>query len=320
MNNIKPVVSVVTPVYDEQESLPKFFDRVTAVMKSIGLPYEIIVVNDGSKDASAEIIKNRCHIDEAVKTVEFSRNFGQQAAFLCGLKKCSGDCALLIDADLQDPPELFPQMIAKWREGYEVVHGVRRVREGETAFKKQSSKLFMKILSSSSGIKLPDNSGEFKLYDRKVIDAVIALPERSRYLRIQTAFVGFREAFVEFDRAERTEGKTKFTLKKMLKTAEAGIIPYTNLPLKLPLVLGVLLGAASIIAFLIMAIIAAVGGYLPLAAWLFPTIGLSTSLVLTTLGIIGVYVGYTYDEAKHRPVYVEREQINFGEKANGDDR
>lgn len=311
------LVSVITPVFNEQESLPVFFERVTAIMESMGEPYEIIAVNDGSKDKSAEIIREHCKNDPRIKTVEFSRNFGQQAAFLCGLEYCSGKCAILIDADLQDPPELFPEMLKKWREGYEVVHGVRKVRKGETFFKKLTSKAFMHVLSSSSGINLPDNSGEFKLYDRKVIDAVLSLPERSRYLRIQTAFVGFKEAFVEFDRSERELGKTKFTLKKMLKTAEAGIIPYSKKPLTLSLKLGVMLNICSIAAFIVFIVLAATGNGLPLTAWLFPSLGLCTSLTLIAIGVAGVYLGYAYDEAKHRPIYIVREKINFGETADG---
>ena len=317
---MKTVISVITPVYNEQESMPTFFKRVTAVMEKIGLPYEIIAVNDGSSDKSAEIIRDFCEKDKRIKTVEFSRNFGQQAAFLCGLENCSGDCAILLDADLQDPPEVFPEMIEKWKEGYDVVHGVRRVRKGETFFKKFTSAAFLKVLSNSSGIKVPANSGEFKLYDRKVINAVISLPERSRYLRIQTAYVGFKQAFVEFDRAERERGKTKFTLKKMIKTAETGIIPYSKKPLFLPLKLGAFIGICSIAAFITFIVLACTGCGLPLVAWLFPTVGLSTSLLLIAVGVASVYIGYSYDETKHRPIYIEREKINFEDEKHGEDR
>lgn len=308
---MKPVISIITPVYNEHECLPTFFKRVVPIMEEIGLPFEIIAVNDGSKDDSADILKAQCEKDKRCKAVNFSRNFGQQAAFLCGLKNSSGDCAILIDADLQDPPEIFAEMIAKWKEGYDVVHGVRRVRKGESFFKKFTSSLFLKLLTKTSGLDIPANSGEFKLYDRKVIDAICALPEKSRYLRVQIAWVGFKQTSVEFDRDERTEGETKFTLKKMLKTAEAGIVPYSPKVLKLSGKFGLIGGILSCLAFATFAALACFGITLPLTAWLFPTIGLATSIMLVSNGITDLYLGYLYEDVKARPVYIEREKINF---------
>ena len=308
-----PIISIITPVYNEQECLPNFFKRVVPIMEKIGLPFEIIAVNDGSKDKTAEILKQECAKDKRVKAVNFSRNFGQQAAFLCGLKNCSGDAAILIDADLQDPPELFETMIEKWKEGFEVVHGVRRIRKGESFFKKFTSTLFLKLLTKSSGLDIPENSGEFKLYDRKVIDAICSLPERSRFLRVQIAWVGFRQTSVEFDRDERTAGETKFTLKKMLKTAEAGIVPYSPKYLKLSGKVGVIGTILSAITFLIFAVLAICNTVLPLTAWLFPTIALTTSIILISNGITDLYVGYLYEDVKARPIYIESEKINFGE-------
>ena len=308
---MKPIISIITPVYNEHECLPTFFKRVIPIMEEIGLPFEIIAVNDGSKDDSAEILRAQCEKDKRCKAVNFSRNFGQQAAFLCGLKNSSGDCAILIDADLQDPPELFPEMIAKWKEGYDVVHGIRKVRKGETFFKKFTSSFFIKLLTKSSGLDIPANSGEFKLYDRKVIDAICALPEKSRYLRVQIAWVGFKQTTVEFDRDERTEGETKFTLKKMLKTAEAGIVPYSPKVLKLSGKVGLVGGVLSTLTFLTFIILAIAGNTLPLTAWLFPTITLATSILLVSNGITDLYLGYLYEDVKNRPVYIEREKINF---------
>lgn len=307
----KPKISVITPVYNEEECLPEFFRRVGAIMDETGYPYEIIAVNDGSNDRSFEIMAEYCKTNKRIKAIGLSRNFGQQPAFLCGLANCSGDCAILIDADLQDPPEIFPDMIAEWSKGYDVVHGIRRKRRGETIFKKFTSAAFMSALSDMSGIKMPKGSGEFKLYDRKVINAILSLPERNRYLRIQTAWVGFKETYVEFDRAERELGKTKFTVKKMLKTAEAGIIPYSKKPLSLSLKTGMFLGVCSIAAFITFAVLAIIGYALPLTAWIFPSIGVAVSLLLGANGISNVYLGYIYDETKHRPVYVVRDKINF---------
>lgn len=310
---MKPTISIITPVYNEHECLPTFFKRVIPIMEKMGLPFEIIAVNDGSKDDSEQILREACKKDSRVKAVNFSRNFGQQAAFLCGLKNCSGDCAILIDADLQDPPELFPEMVEKWKEGYDVVHGVRRVRKGESFFKKFTSSLFIKLLTKQSGLDIPKNSGEFKLYDRKVIDTICALPEKSRYLRVQVAWAGFKQTSVEFDRDERTEGETKFTLKKMLKTAEAGIVPYSQKVLKLSGKVGVAFGILSLLAFATFTVLTCIGTILPLEVWLFPSIGLATSIILISNGITDLYLNYLYEDVKARPVYVERDKINFGD-------
>lgn len=310
---MKPTISIITPVFNEHECLPTFFKRVVPVMEEIGLPFEIIAVNDGSSDDSAEILREHCEKDPRIKAVNFARNFGQQAAFLCGLTNCSGDAAILVDADLQDPPETFAKLIDKWKEGYDVVHGVRRVRKGESFFKKFTSSLFTKVLSFASGLDVPENSGEFKLYDRKVIDVLCALPERSRFLRIQVAWVGFKQASVEFDRDERTEGETKFTFKKMVKTAEAGIIPYSPKVLKLPLKIGIVGAILSAIAFITFIILACCGIGLELTAWLFPTIALATSIILIAHGISDLYMNYMYEDVKGRPIYIERDKINFGD-------
>lgn len=310
---MKPTISIITPVFNEHDCLPTFFKRVLPVMEDIGLPFEIIAVNDGSSDDSADILREHCAKDKRIKAVNFSRNFGQQAAFLCGLQNCSGDAAILVDADLQDPPETFAKLIEKWKEGYDVVHGVRKVRKGESFFKKFTSSLFTKILSLTSGLDLPANSGEFKLYDRKVIDVLCALPERSRFLRIQVAWAGFKQASVEFDRDERTEGETKFTFKKMVKTAEAGIIPYSPKVLKLPLKIGIVGAILSVVAFITFIILACCGVGLELTAWLFPTIALATSIILVSHGISDLYMNYMYEDVKGRPIYIEREKINFEE-------
>lgn len=315
----KPVISIITPVYNEQESLPRFFGRVIPVMESVGLPFEIIAVSDGSKDGSEDMLREYCAKDPRVKAVFFSRNFGQQAALLCGFKNASGDAAICIDADLQDPPEIFPQMIAKWKEGYDIVHGKRNVRKGETFLKKITSTLFMKVLKDFSGLDVPANTGEFKLYDRKVIDAIVNLPERSRYLRAQATWVGFRTAEVRFDRDERLAGETKYTMKKMLRLAETGIVPYSPKLLHIPGKIGKLGIFASLACFAAFIVLACIGKALPVAAWLFPAIVFCSSVVLALSGITNVYLGYMYEELKQRPVYIEREKLNFEDK-NGIDR
>lgn len=310
----KPIISIVTPVYNEEESLPAFYERVVPIMEKIGLPFEIIAVDDGSRDRSLEIITEHCKNDPRLKCVSFSRNFGQQAAFFCGLSSCSGDAAILIDADLQDPPETFPEMIAKWQEGYDVVHGVRRVRKKESLFKKASSAMWINMTRKLSELDIPKNVGEFKLYGRKVIDAIIALPERSRSLRTEVAWVGFKQTSVEFDREERKAGETKFTLKKMIRFAEQSTIPYSPKVLKFSGKLGIFGAVLSLAAFITFIVLAAIGKPLPLEAWLFPTIGLACSILLISRGISDLYLAYMYEDIKNRPIYIANKKINFDDK------
>lgn len=312
----KPVISIITPVYNEEESLPAFYERVIPVMEKIGLPFEIIAVDDGSKDKSLEIISARCKNDRRLKCVSFSRNFGQQAAFFCGLSNCSGDAAILIDADLQDPPEIFPEMIAKWQEGYDVVHGVRRVRKKESLFKKASSAMWINLTRKLSDLDIPKNVGEFKLYGRKVIDAILSLPERSRSLRTEVAWVGFKQTSVEFDRDERKAGETKFTLKKMVRLAEQSTIPYSPKVLKLSGKIGILEAVLSLAAFIAFIVLAATGNPLPLVAWVFPAIALANSITLISDGITDIYLAYMYEDIKNRPIFIAAKKINFDEDEN----
>lgn len=312
----KPVISIITPVYNEEESLPAFYERVIPVMEKIGLPFEIIAVDDGSKDKSLEIISARCKNDRRLKCVSFSRNFGQQAAFFCGLSNCSGDAAILIDADLQDPPEIFPEMISKWQEGYDVVHGVRRVRKKESLFKKASSAMWINLTRKLSNLDIPKNVGEFKLYGRKVIDAILSLPERSRSLRTEVAWVGFKQTSVEFDRDERKAGETKFTLKKMIRFAEQSTIPYSPKVLKLSGKIGILEAILSLAAFIVFIVLAATGNPLPLIAWVFPAIALANSITLISDGITDIYLAYMYEDIKNRPIFIAAKKINFDEDEN----
>lgn len=310
---MKPELSIVTSAYNEEESLPLFFDRVTAVAEKMNVAYEIIVVNDGSKDGTEKVIRERAEKDKRVKGVFLSRNFGQQAAYLCAMKLLAGDCAVFLDADLQDPPELIPEMYAKYKEGYDVVHAVRTKREGETVGKKLSAAAYMGLLRRGSGLNIPENSSEFKLYDKKVLDAIISMPETTRFLRAQVTWLGFKEAFVYFDRPAREKGKTTYNFKKLAKIAMNGIIPYDKKPLALPLKIGALIGVGSLAAFITFIVLTALSIGLPLAAWLFPTVGAGVSLILISQGITGIYLGYAYDEVKRRPAYVIRETLNFGE-------
>ncbi|MBQ7163918.1 MAG: glycosyltransferase family 2 protein [Clostridia bacterium] len=305
--------SVVVAAYNEEESLPLFFSKVVPLFETLGETFEIIITNDGSSDGTEDILAQRCAADKRVKGINFSRNFGQQAALLAGLKESRGDAVIVMDADLQDPPEVALEMIEKYKEGYDIVHGRRKKRPGESVFKKVTARLYYKFIHRISNPKVPENVGDFKLYSRRAVDAILSLPERNRLIRAQAAWVGFRQTFVEFDRPARAVGETKYTLKKMVKLASDGIISNSYYPLYLALKAGILLGVLSAAAFLTFIILAICGVYLPLAAWLFPTVTLLFAIHLTIKGLTDIYTARIYDEVKNRPVYVIKDKFNSNE-------
>lgn len=309
-----PVYSVIVPAYNEEECLSLFFDRVIPLFESLNESFEIIVVNDGSKDKTEQIIKERCASDGRIKGISFSRNFGQQAAFLAGLKQAQGQAVIAMDADLQDPPEVALQMIEKWKEGFDIVHGRRKKRPGESLFKKTTAKTYYGFLHKISFAKVPENVGDFKLYSRKAVNAIIALPEHDRLLRAQAAWVGFKQTFIDFDRPAREVGETKYTLKKMFKLASDGIISNSDYPLTLSLKWGTLLSVLSIAAFITFIILTAAVTSFDLVVWLFPTVGLLFGVNSVLKGLSDVYTARIYNEVKNRPVYVISEKFNCDEK------
>ena len=307
--------SIVVPAYNEEKSLRLFYDAVTPAFDSLQEEYELIFVNDGSRDATKEILDSLAEQDKRVKVCHFSRNFGQQAAILCGLKKSSGEAVIVMDADLQDPPEVALEMIEKWKEGYDIVHGKRRKRKGESAFKKQTAKLFYKLTRKITGLELPQNTGDFKLYARNVVNVICALPEHDRLLRAQACWVGFSQTEVEFDRPFRVAGETHYTVKKMVKLAQAGVFPNTDYTLTLPIKLGVLLGVVSLLCAITFIVLSCCkifyGG---LIAWLYPALGFFTSVLLICQGLGNMHVGMIYKEVQNRPQYILSETRNFDER------
>lgn len=308
MSDVK--YSIVVAAYNEEEALPLFFDKVIPMFEGLNEPFEMIVVNDGSRDKTAEIIADKCREDKRVTGISFSRNFGQQAALLCGLKESRGDAVIVMDADLQDPPEVALQMIKKWKEGYDVVHGRRKKRPGESIFKRLSASIYYKFLHKISYSKVPRNVGDFKLYSRQVVDEIISLPEHNRLLRAQASWVGFNQAFVDFDRPAREVGETKYTLKKMFKLAVDGIISNSNYPLTLSLKLGITLCILSLISVITFVIVGFCVKWLPLTAWIFPALGLLFGIDLTIKGFSDVYLARLYEEVKNRPIYIVKEKFN----------
>lgn len=311
-------LSVIVPCYNEEKTVDKFYRSISEVFLKAEYLREIIFVNDGSSDLTAEKLSALAQRDETVKVIEFSRNFGQTAAIVCGLKNCSGDCAVILDCDLQDPVELIPAMLAKREEGYDVVHARRIKRKGESFFKRATAKLYYKFLSSISNEPIPRDTGEFKLLDRRVIDQIVKLGEHDKYLRGLESWVGFKQGFVDFERKERIDGKTHYTMKKMVKLATNGVLSNSEFPLYLPLKLGIFSTFASIAAFITFAVLAALGNPLPLTAWLFPSIGLAFSLSCVFLGFTNAYVARIYREVQNRPEYIIAKTINLEEKEKND--
>jgi dolichol-phosphate mannosyltransferase len=304
---IQPTISIVVPVYNEEAVLPELYRRISQVMDETDNSWELILVNDGSRDNSADVIHGLNQKDSRVKGISFSRNFGFQEAVTAGLAYTSGQAVILSDADLQDPPEVIPQMIAKWREGVDVVYGVRISREGETWFKKFTAKAFYRVIYRITSVKIPLDTGDFRLMDRRVVDAIMRMPERNRFLRGMVPWVGFRQAGIEYQRAARFAGESKFnSVRKMLPFAVDAITSFSYFPLQLATYLGFMMAIIS--ALMIMAVI---------GVRLFgpdePLLGQATTLVavlflggvqLISLGIIGEYLGRIYDEVKGRPLYL----------------
>lgn len=309
------ICSVVIPVYNEEAVIVETYKRLKKVMDGIGETYELLFVNDGSRDQSAAIIKGLAGWDNTVRLIDFSRNFGHQAAVTAGLDAAAGDAIVIIDADLQDPPEVIPQMLAKWREGYDVVYGKRLKRQGETFFKKMTAFVFYRLLRALTDNDIPVDTGDFRLIDRKVCNVIKNLHEKNRFLRGLVSWVGFRQAPVEYVRDERWAGETKYPLKKMLKFASDGIISFSYKPLRLATYLGFFLSLASFL-YLLVVLYKKWFTQDTIAGWA-SIIGINllfNGIVLMMLGIIGEYIGRIYEEAKNRPLYIIREKIGFEDR------
>ena len=307
-------ISLVIPMYYEEQVAEECYKRVSKVLKGLkDYDYEIIFVNDGSKDKTLPILEKIADKDKKVKIVSFSRNFGHQAAVTAGLKYVTGDAVVIMDADLQDPPELVPDMLKKWEEGYEVIYGKRKKRDGESAFKLLTAKAFYATLNKLSDVEIPKDTGDFRLVDRKVVDVVNSLPEHNKFLRGLFSWVGFKQYPYEYERKERFAGKTKYPLKKMLKLAKDGILGFSTKPLKIVGGLGILSVVVSII-ILIYAILSFAFSWNNLTAgWtsIMCTMTFLGGIILISLWMIGEYIARIYDETKQRPQYIVDKKINI---------
>ncbi len=303
-----PTLSIIAPIYNEYENLPELYRRVKEVMEKAGETWELVLVDDGSTDGSTERIRELARQDKRVRPVIFARNFGHQLAVTAGLDYSRGDAVVIIDADLQDPPELIPEMLAKWREGYEVVYAVREAREGETWFKKVTAAAFYRLINRITSVNIPVDTGDFRLLDRKVVNVLNRMRERHRFLRGMSVWVGFRQTGVTYKRAPRFAGETKYPLRKMLKFASDAITGFSYLPLQLATYLGFVSAGLSIIAIPIVVALRMTGSqaFHGQATTLIAVLFLG-GVQLISLGILGEYVGRLYDEAKGRPLYIVRE-------------
>ena len=306
------VLSIVVPCYNEEAVIGEFHRRVVAALAGIESDLEIIYTDDGSRDQTANILRELQQKDRRVRLVSLSRNFGHQLAVTAGLEHARGDAVVIIDADLQDPPEVIPEMIERWRDGYQVVYGLRVRRAGETTFKRWSAKLFYRLLNRLSEIEIPPDVGDFRLLDRQVVDVLLAMPERDRFLRGMISWVGFRQVAVVYDREPRRAGESKYPLMKMLGFALDSVISFSFAPLRLAIWVG--FGAiAAAFAGIIYALIIRLYTTEWVRGWasIFTAILFLGGIQLITLGIVGEYVGRIYAEVKMRPLYVVRERLGF---------
>jgi glycosyltransferase involved in cell wall biosynthesis len=308
-----PLISVVAPVHNESANILEFYTRVKIVFQNLDLNYEIIFVDDGSQDQSFEIIRDLTTQDFHVRAIRLSRNFGHQNAVTCGLRKALGDGIVIIDTDLQDPPELIPDLIEKWNQGFLNVYAKRLSRKGEGFFKKFSSVIFYKFLNLLSEHPIPVNTGDFRLIDRKLLDSLMQMNEETRFLRGMIAWLGYPTTFVEFHRDKRFAGHTGYSLAKMTKLALNAIFSFSAKPLKLASYMGVI-GVVMSILFAIYVIFAKVmfpENSLPGYSTLIIAITLMGSLQLFSIGLLGEYLQRVFVEVKERPLYVVQEQINL---------
>lgn len=315
-----PALSVVAPVFNEEQGLRDFHARTSAALAAISPPvrHELIFVDDGSSDASAEVLTQLATADPCVRVIALSRNFGHQIAITAGLDAADGDAVVVIDSDLQDPPEVIADMVAAWRDGSRVVYGVRTRRSGESGFKLLSAKYFYRLLNRMSDTPLPVDAGDFRLLDRAVVRVLRDLREENRYMRGMVAWVGFRQTAVHYQRDARHSGETKYPLSKMLRLAADAVTSFSERPLRVALQMGLLLTLATFVLAGIVVIAKllnpeqSISGY----ASLMVIVLFLGGIQLFTVGLLGEYVGRTYRETKRRPLYVVGERIGFG----GNDR
>lgn len=321
-DEVRPAVSVVAPVYNEAPTLPLFCERVIGALEPLGEPFELVLVNDGSRDASLDVMVELHERDPRIKVINFSRNFGHQVAITAGIDYARGAAVAVIDSDLQDPPEVIPELVAKWREGYGIVFAQRAEREGETWFKKATAAFFYRLIRRITNVNIPVDTGDFRLMDRKVVDTLKRMREHHRFMRGLSVWVGFKQTGVEYRRAPRHAGETKYPLSKMIRFALDGITSFSYLPLQLATYFGFFIAAISMLALIAVIVLRLSNGF-GLTDAEGPFYGQASTLVsvlflggiqLIFLGIMGEYLGRIYDEVKRRPLYIVSDVLGLDEQ------
>lgn len=305
------LLSLIVPVFNEEEVLPASYARMSAAMQALtGYDYEIIYVNDGSRDGTMKQLRAIAKEHKEVRVISFSRNFGHQLAVTAGMDNARGDVLIIIDADLQDPPEVIAELVKAWENGADIAYGKRLKREGETVFKKLTAFCYYRLLNAMSAYPIPLDTGDFRLLDKKVADVFLKMREHNRFLRGMSGWMGFDAVPVEYVRHERQAGKTKYTLKKMLRLAFDGILGFSYKPMSLALYAGAALGVTGMLGLIALIIIAATIGCAP---WLWAVDGLVliNALTLAAIGVQGAYLNRIYDEVRGRPLYIAAETINL---------
>ena len=301
------MLSIIVPIFNESLNLDGFFARLLPVLDRLGEPFEVLCIDDGSKDDSVAKLTARSAADPRVKLLVFSRNFGKEAALSAGLANASGEAVIPIDADLQHPPELIPEMVAKWREGYDVVYAVRRARTGQGLASRLQAKAFYWVFEKLSEVPLPREVGDFRLLDRKVVDAINAMPERTRFMKGIFAWVGFRQTGLPYDQEERQHGETSFNLMRLLRFAFDGLIAFSDMPLRMWTVIGSVVSGFAFFYIVVRLIRTLVYGIdVPGYESIIVAILFLGGVQLLSLGILGSYIGRIFKEVKGRPLYVVR--------------
>lgn len=303
-----PVLSVVSPMWNEADSVDAFLTELSRVLNSMDVPVEVLIVDDGSTDGTSERLKAWQLSLPYLRILTLSRNFGHQAAITAGVFEARGEAVVVMDSDLQDPPDVIPDLVQAWREGADVAYAVRRQRDGETVFKRTSASLFYRALRALSTTEIPVDTGDFRLMSRQVVEALRQLPERDRFMRGLVAWVGFNQVPVEFDRAVRHAGKTKYSLARMLRLGSSGIVGFSDKPLYLTVITGfiVMAGAALGLLYILLSLLLGWGNLVPGWASMMVIVMFFASVQLIFLGVVGIYVSRIFVEVKQRPLYVIR--------------
>ncbi len=300
-----PLLSVILPIYNEEGNIPKLFERLNKVILQLNIDCEFVFINDGSNDGSMSLIKDLAGKHSNIRYIDFARNFGHQVAVTAGLDHCIGKAAVIIDADLQDPPELITEMYKKWQEGFEVVYAKRRTREGESYLKKITAKMFYRMLKKITSINIPVDTGDFRLIDRKIIEVLKQMSEQQKFLRGQISWIGFRQTYVEYDRDARHAGKTGYTYRKMIRLAADGITSFSNLPLKFATFAGFLVSAIAFFMILYTLYSRFISkSYVPGWTSLMLAVLFIGGVQLICIGIIGEYISRMSANVRGRPLYI----------------